>query len=658
MRFSPVQRVRERLGMDAVLLAIATRKKNPTLPGWQKVQRASMDDPAYLDSLNHGGNIGVLLGAASDGLCAIDFDADADAESFLAANPELTGSFRTRGARGCQVWIRAQGVFPPSGDAKDAEGKKVAEWRADGRQSVVWGMHPSGQDYTWIVDADPLKFHFQRVHWPEGWRASWMPEQEDPGIAADRALIEQYGAPFTRSEKGKLALNPPYFVARFAASGDILFEPAEGTFYAYHGETGLWGQRTAASLKIEFAEELKAYADALSPADGSQIINARNERFLFGLVGLLQGHVEAREAFMRQDGVVHVANGMLHLDEEPPALRGFRADYRSRNAAPVAYDPAADCPRFKRELLGSALAHDDVSLVQRYAGACLLGNNLAQKILVLTGTAGGGKSTLLEILERILGNENVSEIRTEHLSERFEIARFIGKVLLTGKDVQGRFLEAEGAHKLKALVGNDLLDAERKGSNASCPVRGNFFVVITCNSRLRVRLDGDADAWRRRLMIVKYERPKPERPERDFAGRLLAEEGPGILRWMVDGARAHLAELQECGDFRLTPRQRQRVDGLLAESDSVREFVRQGVSNVPGQDVTVYELEEAYSVYCETMGWEPLPTRRLQTSIGDAMQELRRVARRNDIQRGGTPKKGFSGVRLVDRAEEAADHDA
>ena len=187
MTISPVERVRERLP-NAVLLAIGKGKKNPTLTGWQKVQQDSMADPAYLDTLNHGGNIGVLLGSVSGGLCAIDFDADADAEAFLATNPELAGSFRTRGARGCQVWIRAQGVFPPSGDAKNAEGRKVAEWRADGRQSVIWGVHPDGHEYRWLVDVPPLPFHFQRIRWLD-WRGPWMPESSEPSdLRMDRPL--------------------------------------------------------------------------------------------------------------------------------------------------------------------------------------------------------------------------------------------------------------------------------------------------------------------------------------------------------------------------------------------------------------------------------------------------------------------------------------
>ena len=484
-----LQLTRSRLP-GAVLLAAAKGKKNPVLPAWQNVRPESMDDPDYLDSLNHGGNLGVLLGAVSGGLVALDFDWQEDADAFAATNRHLDDTFTTCGARGCQKWFYIRGEVPPSGDLKDSEGRKVCEVRAGGRQSIVWGVHPSGQPYRWLVDAPPAEIGFDEIRWPEGWLLPWQVNEGDDALTADRQLIEEHGAPFTRSEKGKLTLNSLYFVARFARAGDILFEPGEGYFYVYDEPTGLWRQRTTAAVKIELAEDAKEYAASLPPSDAAQIINARTDRALAGYVGLLQGHIEEREAFQREHGIVHTANGMLDLRSAPIALRPFAASYRSRNAAPVAYDPVADCPRFKRELLESALDAPDVNLIQRYAGACLLGRNLAQKILVLTGTAGGGKSTLLEIIERMLGTENVGQLRTEHLSERFEIARFVGKTLLCGKDVPGRFLEEDGAHALKALVGHDLLDGERKGSNASFPVRGDFSVIISCNSRLRVKLDG------------------------------------------------------------------------------------------------------------------------------------------------------------------------
>ena len=115
--------------------------------------------------------------------------------------------------------------------------------------------------------------------------------------------------------------------------------------------------------------------------------------------------------------------------------------------------------------------------------------------------------------------------------------------------------KSRGAHVLKALVGDDQLSGELKNLNATPPILGKFDVVITCNSHLRVKLDGDAEAWRRRVMIVTYERPKPEVRISRFAEELLETEGPGILRFGVEGAMMHLRELEELADFRLTPKQ-------------------------------------------------------------------------------------------------------
>jgi phage/plasmid-associated DNA primase len=77
----------------------------------------------------------------------------------------------------------------------------------------------------------------------------------------------------------------------------------------------------------------------------------------------------------------------------------------------------------------------DIALIQRWAGLALLGVNLSQKILLLTGTPGGGKSTLVSVLTGIIGKGNVGMLRTELLGDRFEIGRLSGKTLHYGPDV-------------------------------------------------------------------------------------------------------------------------------------------------------------------------------------------------------------------------------
>ena len=116
------------------------------------------------------------------------------------------------------------------------------------------------------------------------------------------------------------------------------------------------------------------------------------------------------------------------------------------------------------------------------------------------------------------------------------------------------------------------MDAEQKCGTGSFLFQGNFCVVITSNSRLQVRLDGDVGAWRRRLLIVRFEGPVPEKKIRHFADVLIAEEGSGILNWALEGLKMVLEDDREHGDIQLTEAQSGIVDALLAESDSLRHF--------------------------------------------------------------------------------------
>ncbi len=206
---------------------------------------------------------------------------------------------------------------------------------------------------------------------------------------------------------------------------------------------------------------------------------------------------------------------------------------------------------------------------------------------------------------------------------------------------------SKGAYVLKALVGGDLLEAEKKGFNQRVHVRGDFNVGITCNTDLNIRLEGDVGAWRRRLLVVKYDRPAPSKPIPDFAEQLLAEEGPGILRWMVEGAIELLNDLRERGNFILTDAQKERTNRLMDQSDSTRRFIEEGVVRGKGSDITVTELMTSYYEFCEERGWHPMSTGEVSSQLPRHMLEVHKAARRNDIDRGGKPARGYKHVRLA-----------
>ena len=231
---------------------------------------------------------------------------------------------------------------------------------------------------------------------------------------------------------------------------------------------------------------------------------------LKAVVNALMGIVERRGAFRVKERFIHVANGVIRFaDDGDVQFGGFSPEDYSRNQSPYAFDQEAECPRFLNELIYPAVPEDDADLIQRWAGLALFGYNLPQWFLILDGMPNGGKGTLVRIIQALVGVENTHQLRTECLHERFETYRFRGKTLLIGPDVPGDFLMRKGASMLKVLVGGDPISAEGKGLNGDFAMFGTFNIVMTCNSRLRIRLEEDAGAWRRRLLVVRYEKPPP-----------------------------------------------------------------------------------------------------------------------------------------------------
>ena len=337
---------------------------------------------------------------------------------------------------------------------------------------------------------------------------------------------------------------------------------------------------------------------------------------------------------------------MIVFTEEGVRFEPFSPRFCSRNRSPVSYNAAATCPRFLNELLLPAVREDDALLLQKMAGQFMLGINLVQRFVILDGLQKRGKTAFSNVMQMLVGRENVTQLRTKHLHERFEIFRLLRKTLLVGVDVNEDFMSTDGATAVKGLVGGEWFDAEQKGGNGSFPIQGHFNAIITSNCRLRVRLQGDIGAWHRRLLIVRYEAPPPKKTIPDFAELLIREEGSGILNWALEGLALLLRDVDATGDVWLSERQIAIVDSLLAESDSVRVFLKENVERSADATVTVSELVQGYAEFCPERGWDPLPITTIHRQLESLMLELFQVCRSNSVARGGKSQKGFRGVAL------------
>jgi putative DNA primase/helicase len=188
---------------------------------------------------------------------------------------------------------------------------------------------------------------------------------------------------------------------------------------------------------------------------------------------------------------------------------------------------------------------------------------------------------------------------------------------------------------------------EFKNSNENPSIICRFNVIVTCNSRLTVYLEGDTEAWRRRLAIIEYHKPKPGTVIADLDQQILRNESSGVLNWMLEG----LDKLRADGwQLRLPGKQQSAVDNLLLESDGHAVFAREGLRRDTTQTLTVQDCYAAYVEFCNQHGWTALTRNRFTPAITDEVVRQFGITSRNDIlDSNQKSQRGWKGLASVEK---------
>ena len=189
------------------------------------------------------------------------------------------------------------------------------------------------------------------------------------------------------------------------------------------------------------------------------------------------------------------------------------------------------------------------------------------------------------------------------------------------------------------------MEAEGKGLNDGVVLQGIFNILITSNERLKVALEGDVEAWGRRLLLLEFTNPPPAKKVDRLADKLVEEEGSEILAWFLCGFRELLKDVRETGDIRLASPQIQKVNSLLAESDSVTNFIKEKVTKAKGFEITNEELITLYGEYCAERRWVAMELARLQKVINEQMYAIHGATQSHSVVApSGKNARGFKNV--------------
>lgn len=205
----------------------------------------------------------------------------------------------------------------------------------------------------------------------------------------------------------------------------------------------------------------------------------------------------------------------------------------------TAVGPGGACPRFMT-FLSEILGGDEelIAYVQRMLGYCLTGTTTEHALFFCYGTGANGKGTLFSAIAHILGDYHRTapiEAFTASNSERHptDLAGLMGARLVTVSET-GRGHRWDES-RIKTLTGGDPVSARF--------MRQDFFEYVpqfklAIQGNHKPALSGVDDAIRRRFNMLPFTVTiAPEDRDQGLVTKL-KNEGPGILRWAINGCIA------------------------------------------------------------------------------------------------------------------------
>lgn len=336
---------------------------------------------------------------------------------------------------------------------------------------------------------------------------------------------------------------------------------------------------------------------------------------------------------------IHVANGTYFLNGSFTEDKAW-----CNNRLKVRYEPNAPKPERWLGFLSELLEPEDIPTLQEYLGYCLIPSTKGQKMLLLIGKGGEGKSRIGLVMRSLLGDSmNITSIQKVE-NNRFSRADLENKLLMVDDDMDMAALPK--TNYIKSIVTAECkMDLERKGVQS---YQSRLYARFLCfgNGALTALHDRSDGFFRRQIVLTTRDRPAG-RVDDPFLAEKLADEAEGIFLWCLEGLRRLLANNYQ---FSLSGKARENVETVKRSSNNVIEFLRsEGYIRFRADaEASSRALYEAYKLWCEDNVRKPLSANRLSSELAQN-EALYKVEATNNIYAAGKRVRGFVGIEVLAR---------
>ena len=241
------------------------------------------------------------------------------------------------------------------------------------------------------------------------------------------------------------------------------------------------------------------------------------------------------------------------------------------------------------------------SYLQEVAGMCAIGRVLRENLIIAYGEGGNGKSTLFNLLARVLGSYS-GALSAETLTANCrknkspEYAELRGKRLVIAAELEeGMRLDTA---IVKKLCSTDPILAEKKYKDPFMFTPSHTVILYT--NHLPKIGTTDKGTWDRIIAVPFNANFRGQKGEiKNYADYLFEKCGGAVLSWIIEGAKRFIANdyniaLPECV--------KRAIDQYRANNDWLEHFLAECCEVQPYYKQRSGELYDRYRRYCDHTG--------------------------------------------------------
>ncbi len=397
---------------------------------------------------------------------------------------------------------------------------------------------------------------------------------------------------------------PRPFTEQILKEHKFLYEGCKGSLWWFDKDTGIWKPNGEDFVRLYFRRLVESLDDTLKKKRVIEEIISDIQDYTLNLNGMPEPDVD----------LIPCRNGVYNIKTD--TLEQFKPEHYFTWRLPWKYNPYARCD-FLKKLIDTMLPENQIVTLYELMAYCLYRGYPYQKFFILLGRGRNGKGVFTNILIKLLGSENVSNITLNDIqNNRFAASSLYHKLANISGEVH--YSDLHNTQLLKQLTGGDLLECDRKYKKAIKFI--NYAKLIFSTNQLPKTRD-KTDAFYRRAFIVNFPYQFRDNPSIDIKLRENSTEMQTEYEGLLFEVIKHLKRLR-ANDFIFTHHQSIEKTRAVYESLSnpLLKFIEEHCEKTYDSDDFIYKFEfsEKFKDWCQEQGFNR-PTNK---KIGRELKEL------------------------------------